>query len=88
MHINEIGNLFSVKTISFAIAFCVIVMVIGALIVVKIVKTPAAKKQLMEYNSYKGLAYELKETNKEMRGELAVLKEKVSSIEKMLKEVE
>lgn len=88
MNINEIQNLFLVKAIAYTIVFSVVVIVIGLIIVTKIVRTPVTKKQLMEYNSYKELADEIKETNKEMRGELLGLKEKIISIETMLKEVE
>ncbi len=66
---------------------CVAIIAIGVIIVVKISKKPN-NQQLLEYNSFKELANELKETNKDMRKELVDLKDKVSSIEKILKEVE
>ena len=85
------GSFFDFSKIAIAMMFCVVVVTIGAIIIVKMLKaskTSAINQQLTEYNSYKELANELKETNKEMRKELVDLTEKVSSIEKMLKEVE
>ena len=85
---NEIGKWVLIETISYTIVPCLVLIVIGVIVVVKIVRTSATKKQMIEYNLYKELANELKETNKEMREELSGLKEKVDSIEKMLKDVE
>jgi uncharacterized protein YlxW (UPF0749 family) len=84
-------NFLDVSKIAIAIMVCVVVITIGAIIIVWILKaskTSVTNQQLLEYNSYKELANELKETNKEMRKELVDLTEKVSSIEKILKEVE
>lgn len=65
---------------------CVAIIATGVIVVVKISKKPANNQQLI--NLFTQLANELKEVNKEMRGELSELTEKVSSIEKILKEVE
>lgn len=85
------GSFLDVSKIALAMMVCVVVITIGAITIVGMLKgskTSATNQQLTEYNSYKELANELKETNKEMRKELVELTEKVSSIEKMLKEVE
>lgn len=68
-------------------AFGLLLLVAGVVCIIKIIKMPVRRKLSCEVDSYKTLAGELKETNKEMKEELFVLQEKVSSIEKMLKEV-
>jgi sensor domain CHASE-containing protein len=59
----------------------------GVFLLIKVIKEPGSKKQAHQENAYKVLVNELNETNKGIREELLVLKEKVNSIEKMLKEV-
>ncbi len=85
---NSINNSINIRVISSYIVIGIAILIIGAIIIIRMLRAPAGKKQLMEYNSYKELAKEQKETTREMREELAVLKEKVDSIEKILKEVE
>jgi hypothetical protein len=59
----------------------------GVILLIKASKTSGNKSQAYEENVYSKLVNELNETNKGIREELSVLKEKVNSIEKMLKEV-
>ena len=79
-------TIFFLGLILVTVMACVAIIVIGVIVVVKISKKPANNQQLI--NLFTQLANELKEVNKEMRGELSELTEKVSSIEKILKEVE
>jgi hypothetical protein len=63
------------------------IVIVGAILLIKVIKAPGSKNQTNEENTYVKLVNELNETNKGIREELSVLKEKVNSIEKMLKEV-
>lgn len=88
MNASEFWN--SDTTISIAICAMmgIAFLVIGAIVIVRMLRTPAGKRQLMEFNNYKELANEQRESNRELHEELLVLKEKIDSIEKMLKEVQ
>lgn len=61
---------------------------IGAIFFVWILKSPGSKRQLAERDSYFEMTNELRELTQDVRTELAQLREKVESIEKILKEVE
>jgi hypothetical protein len=84
----QIGSFGDVRSVACSIVICVALIVIGAISVAKILKSPITKKQIIENNLFEELVNEIKQTNKEMGVELKDLKEKVSSIEKILKEVE
>lgn len=82
MNTNGMDSIFLARTLSFTFIICVIVIVIGIIIAMKITKGKATKNQLLEYNSYKELVTEQKESNKQIKEVFTVLKNKVSSIEK------
>jgi|GEM_PF-3511546 len=72
----------------FFAAIIISVLAIIAAIVVIIVTKSKNKNQLHDFNTYKAMANNLTISNQEIRAELSELKEKVNSIEKLLKEVE
>ncbi|WP_027628183.1 hypothetical protein [Ruminiclostridium cellobioparum] len=71
------------------IAAVVFLAIIAAAIVIVVVVTRSkTQNQLNDLNAYKSMANNLTLSNQEVREELAELKEKINSIEKLLKEVE
>ncbi len=71
------------------IAAVVFLAIIAAAIVIVVVVTRSkTQNQMNDLNAYKAMANNLALSNQEVREELAELKEKISSIEKLLKEVE
>lgn len=72
----------------FIAAVILIVLAVAAVIVVVTVTRSKNKNQSSDFNTYKAMANNLTISNHEIREELSELKEKVSSIEKLLKEVE
>lgn len=71
------------------IAAVVSLALIAAVIIIVITVTKSKNKnQSSDFNTYKAMANNLTISNHEIREELSELKEKVSSIEKLLKEVE
>jgi predicted PurR-regulated permease PerM len=71
------------------IAAVVFLAVIAAVIVIVITITKSkSQNHLGEFNTYKAMANNLTLSNQEIREELSELKEKIGSIERMLKEVE
>ncbi len=71
------------------IAAVVFLAIIAAVIIIVVVVT-RSKTQIPQndLNSYKAMANNLILSNQEVKEELAELKEKINSIEKLLKEVE
>ncbi len=65
-----------------------IAAVIAAIIITVTVIRSNNKNQLNVFDSYRTMANNLMVSNKEVREELSELKDKICSIEKMLKEVE
>ncbi len=71
------------------IAAIVFLAVIAAVVVIVVSVTRSKNKdQSYDFNTYKAMANNLTISNHEIREELSELKDKVNSIEKLLKEVE
>lgn len=60
----------------------------GSIFIIRLLKSPGSKSQLAERDMYFEMTMELKGLTREVRTELAQLREKVESIEKILLEVE
>lgn len=76
----------SIVSIIMPILAAIIILVIAVLLIMVIYKTKRA--QSLNINSFEELAKELKADNKVMKSELETIKDTLTSIDKMMKEIE